>query len=64
MKLYVWQNFEPDASPGIAFALAESEDEAKKAITASYIKDWIIEWGDLSIHDIDVPISFYLFGGG
>lgn len=32
LKLYVWEEFCTDYSPGLAFAIAKSEEDAKKQI--------------------------------
>lgn len=64
LKLYVWDEFNPDWSDGLAFAIAESEEKAKEGIEEKIgfpPSDW---GGSPSVFDIGKPISFAVSGGG
>jgi hypothetical protein len=64
MKLYVWEYVLVDYTPGIMFAIAQSEDEARKEILKKC--DYIPE-EDLAktpdVYDITTPVGFYCWGG-
>ncbi len=70
LKLFVWQQFCPGHSDGLAFALAETEAEAKKLILDENEKenpsnDWPIkhdEFGEVQIYPIE-PIAKFIRGG-
>lgn len=62
LMLYVWQEFSPDWSGGLAFSIASSEEEAREMI----IKDRGFspgDWGDLSIHEVKEKCAFSVSGG-
>jgi len=70
MKLFVWKNVLTDYTSGIAFALAENADEARKLIIdkyekeESYISDKLVS--DLNAEPlvVDSKEGFYVWGGG
>lgn len=68
LQLYVWQGFGTDYTDGLAFAIAASEEEAKKLVIEYLdLRDDLIdddEWGDLTVHNLSTPIAGAVFGGG
>ena len=70
MKLFVWKNVLTDYTSGIAFALAENADEARKLILdkhvkeRSFIDDTLVS--DLNAEPlvVDSKEGFYVWGGG
>ena len=63
LKLFVFNNFCPDYTSGLAFAVAHDEVEARALIE----KDKglpVYNWGDLSIHDLNTPFGTSVSGGG
>lgn len=70
MKLFVWTDVLTDYTSGIAFALAENADEARKLILEkyekeqSYISDMLVS--DLNAEPLVVESKegFYVWGGG
>ena len=61
MKLFVWNHFCPDWSDGLAFAIAETVDEAKQMIIEDTDTDFI-EWGVCRELPIDGKVSYYVYG--
>jgi len=49
LKLYIWTEFEPDYSNGLAFAIAETVEEAQEMIMAQQGYE-IQNWGKLEIN--------------
>jgi len=62
MKLYVWTGYSPDWSDGLAFAIAENEVEAKKLIEEKRGFE-IYTWGELEIHELNIPYANQVNGG-
>lgn len=62
MKLYVWTDFCPDYTSGLAFAIADSVEEAQKMIVDQRGFD-VYEWGTLTVHDLNVKIAACVSGG-
>ena len=61
LKLYVWDEWAPSYSGGLAFAIAESEKEAKELIIEEcYDPD---EWGELYTYELDQKVVFTVSGG-
>jgi len=63
LKLYVWTNFQPNWSGGLAFAIAASETEARRLI----IKEHGYEpgnWGNLEVRRVDRQFAASVAGGG
>ena len=72
LKLFIWENVLTDHTSGIAFALAENVEEARKIIfekfeetTEGYINDTLLK-ADLSDEPkiVDTKNGFYVWGGG
>lgn len=63
MKLFVWTGFCPDYTGGLAFAIAETHEQARQLVIVAkgYEPD---DWGKLSVHPVDSPIAFAIAGGG
>ena len=63
MKLFVWDEFAPDYSDGLAFAIASDENEARELIIdkKGYDPD---SWGSMQVFELDKPIAFYVSGKG
>ena len=51
LKLFVWEDFCPDYTSGLAFAIATDETEARKLVTKSRGCE-PYEWGDLTIYPL------------
>ena len=49
LNLYIWTEFQPDYSNGLAFAIAETVEEAQEMITAQQDLE-IDNWGKLTIN--------------
>ena len=68
LKLYVWDNFCPDCWGGLAFAIAESEDDAKVLISKKYgyIDGECVDtvgWGTMSVHELNKKVTYSITGG-
>jgi len=63
LRLYVWEGFSPDYTSGLAFAIAESETEARMLIEKKRGFE-VYEWGTLKIKPLDKRIAFCVSGGG
>jgi len=63
MKLYVWTNFSPDYTGGLAFAIAKDETDARKQIESQRGYK-VYDWGSMSIHRLDRRIARSVSGGG
>ena len=63
LKLFVFTEFDPGYTDGLAFAIAESETEARELIMARrrYEPD---NWGILKIHSLTEKVSYSISGGG
>jgi hypothetical protein len=63
LKLYVWTDFCPDYSGGLAFAIASDELEAKRLIVEKFgYEPW--SWGELSVRSLTKKTAQYVSGGG
>lgn len=61
LKLYVWENFCPDYSDGLAFAIAENETEARALVEKEHdYPPW--DWGPVKEYPIE-KIAFFVHGG-
>lgn len=63
MKIFIWAEFCPDHDDGLAFAIAENEEQAKDLVIREFgrePKSW--EWGFLEVHEIK-PIAKAVKGG-
>ena len=64
MQLFVWDNFCPDYTSGLAFAIAETVEEARDLIVKEY-GDEPFDWGTLTIYDnLNQHIARAVSGGG
>lgn len=61
LKLYVWTEFCPDYTNGLAFAIASSQKEAMDKIKDNH--SYIHRWGNLTIHELNEEISYSVMGG-
>lgn len=64
MKLYVWTEFCPDYCDGLAFAIANNIDEAKKLVIESNgVQTTDEEFGSVSVYTLQTPRAFCVMGG-
>ncbi|KKU98267.1 MAG: hypothetical protein UY28_C0004G0005 [Candidatus Amesbacteria bacterium GW2011_GWB1_48_13] len=63
LKLFVWTEFSPDYTSGLAFAIAKDEPEARKLVEAFRGYE-VFEWGNLVIYPINHKIARCVSGGG
>ena len=63
LRLFVWTDFSPDYTSGIAFAIAHDETDAREQI-AEYHGYNPSDWGDLEIHPLNTRIARAVSGGG
>ena len=63
LQLYVWEEFMPDWTGGLAVAIASSEEEARAQVILQQGGYPPSDWGLLSIHPINTPIAFAVSGG-
>lgn len=63
LHLFVWSEFAPDYSSGLAFAIATDETKARKLVIKSYGQDPCY-WGDVQKFPSNKPIAFSRSGGG
>jgi len=61
MKLYVWDAFSPDWSDGLAFALADSEEDAKQMIEEFKGRP-VDEWGTVKVYDLTEKVCYFVHG--
>jgi hypothetical protein len=62
LSLYVWPKFMPDYSAGLAFAIAETEEQAREMV--SFVKGFTPEdWGVCLVYAMDHPIAYAVSGG-
>lgn len=62
LKLFVWNGFAPDCTPGLAFAIAKGEKAARRLV----IKDYRCEptdWGSLEVLSLNKPVARAVSGG-
>jgi len=66
LKLFVWTDFSPDYTSGLAFAIAKDEASAKREVRKVYpwMADDRLDGWDLTVHPMTRPISFAVSGGG
>lgn len=62
MKLFVWTEFSPDYSNGLAFAISEDVIEAQKMIETE-MGYTPLDWGNLQIVELDTPFARCVSGG-
>ena len=63
LKLFIFEDFSPDYTSGLAFAIAENETEARKLIEKKrgYA---VYTWGTLTIKPLNRRTAFSVSGGG
>lgn len=62
MKLYVWEEFCPDYTDGLAFAIANDIEGAKSMLREKVSCD-DSDWGQVKEYSLDKPICFGIHGG-
>ena len=62
LKLFVWTNFSPDYTAGLAFAIAKDETDARKQIESKRGYE-VYSWGDLTIHPLTRKFAASVGGG-
>lgn len=62
LRLFIWTNFCPDYSGGLAFAVAKDETDARKLIEKEY-GCTVYDWGDLEIKPLSGRIARSVCGG-
>jgi len=63
MKLFIWTNFCPDYTSGLAFAIAKDEQEARELVIKEYGYE-PYEWGELEVRRVDWRVARCVYGGG
>lgn len=62
LQLYIWTEFSPDYTSGLAFAIAENEAEAKKLIEEDLTYE-PYQWGELEVRPINQKVGRAVSGG-
>ena len=62
LKLFVWTDFAPDYTGGLAFAIARDEIEARKLIVKEN-GDGVGSWGTLEIRPLNKKVARLVTGG-
>ena len=63
-RIYVWREFLPDWSNGLAVACATSLEEAIAKVEAAIeFKHDVQSWGPVEIYSIREPMAFAIAGG-
>ena len=62
LKLFIWTNFCPDYSGGLAFAIARDEADAKKLVIQQEGYD-VSAWGTLEVKPLTMRIARSVVGG-
>jgi hypothetical protein len=62
LMLYVWPKFAPDYTDGLAFAVAESEEQARQlvALVKCYAPE---DWGTMLVYPLTRPVAYAVSGG-
>ena len=63
LRLFVWTNFSPSYSGGLAFAIAKNETDARKQIEKEMGYE-VYTWGDLTIRPLNKRFARCVNGGG
>ena len=61
LKLYVWTDFCPDWSGGLAVAIARTEEEARKQVIKAYFN--VSDWGTLTVYPLTRRMAAAVSGG-
>jgi len=62
LKLYIWKDFNPDYTGGLAFAIAKDETDARKLIKEE-MGFSIYDWGKLEVKPLSRRIARAVSGG-
>ena len=62
MRLFVWSEFDPDYHDGLAFAIAETVEQAKELVVEQYGSD-PDDWGSVQEFDCSSAVAFSVVGG-
>ena len=62
MRLFVWTEFRPDYSYGLAFAIAENIEQAQAEVVKRHGD--FGDWGHAAEFPVTEPIAFAVSGGG
>jgi hypothetical protein len=62
MRLFVWNEFCPDYTAGLAFAVAADIEEAQRLVIKSEGFN-PSNWGPVQVFDLKEPRAFSVFGG-
>jgi len=62
LKLYVWDEFSPDYTKGLAFAIAKDEQDAREQIIAKCYGE-PSDWGAVKVFPLNERIAFKCYGG-
>lgn len=62
MKLFIWTEFSPDWSGGLAFAIAKDEAEARKLVIKEHGYNPRC-WGALEVRRLDQRVARAVSGG-
>ena len=60
--LFVWDEFCPDYTDGLAVAIAETVEQAQKLVQQS-IHYQVDDWGPVQKFPVTEPIAFWVNGG-
>jgi hypothetical protein len=63
LQLYIWTDFCPDYTPGLAFAVAETKEEAEHLIEKEHGFE-VYNWGTLEVRPLNVKTARCVYGGG
>ena len=63
LRLFVWTDFSPDYTSGLAFAIARDEADARKQVIDGLGYN-PTAWGDLTIHPLNKRTAYSVSGGG
>lgn len=63
LKLFVWTEFWPDGTNGMAFAIAETEEEARMLIIEECDGIEPPDWGTLEVCSLDDKVAREVIGG-
>lgn len=63
MKLFIWTNYRPDWSGGLAFAIAEDQEQAQAMIVEQCDGIPPHDWGYLEVRELNQPVARQVSGG-
>lgn len=62
LKLFVFEEFCPDYTDGLAFAIASTEAHARELIEKERGRE-VCDWGKMKVCSLSEPIAFSVAGG-